>query len=79
MYVFGVTVLAKDSIGPHYANQVVYASDIVMAEHVIIEHYKQSDEVLIEIDQVVELEDVKADGTPRVLDTIAKNYFETSA
>lgn len=74
--VFSLTVLAKDDFGPHYVNHTVAASNVSEAEQIVTAFYASGAEELIEFDQAVILDDVRADGRPRILETLGKVYFE---
>lgn len=75
MLFFGITVKAKDIIGEFYVNHTVYAPDLDFADQLVIQYYQQSEEELIELDQAVQLEDIHAEGVPRILETQGKIYF----
>jgi hypothetical protein len=76
MNCYGITVKAKDAVGEHYVNHTVYAQDLELADQLIIQHYQKSDEILIEFDQAVQLDDIHAEGSPRILETQGKIYFD---
>lgn len=76
MACFGITVKAKDAVGEHYVNHTVYAPDLDSADQLIVRYYQDSDEILIEFDQAVQLDDIHAEGASRILETMGKIYFD---
>lgn len=77
MPLYGLTIHARDEVGPHYVNYTVRAASLEAADAIVQDHYDASDEELFEFDQAVELEgDDSPSGRAGIVEVLGKVYHD---
>ena len=77
MPLYGLTIHARDEVGPHYVNYTVRAASLEAADAIVQDHYDASDEELLEFDQAVELEgDDSTSGREGIVEVLGKVYHD---
>lgn len=76
MQIFGLTIKAKDDLGFHYVNYTIVAKNLEEADSIVVQHYKEIDDDLIEFDQAVELEKIDDYAKQGILEIQGKIYFQ---
>lgn len=76
MKVFGLTVLAKDTVGLHYINHTVAAMSLAEVDNIVLKYYQMIQDEFIEFDQAVELEINYSGSKSQILETQGKIYFQ---
>lgn len=76
MKVFGLTILAKDTVGLHYINHTVAAMSLAEADNIVLKYYQMIQDEFIEFDQAVELEINYSGSKSQILETQGKIYFQ---